>query len=137
MLGSNISSVGWPACGETDIMELIGSQPSVVHGTLHWASTSGSDTYKSATYNGGDFSQRFHVFSILWAQDTMKLYVDDHLYLTGTKTDVGAASYPFNANQFFIFNVAVGGGFPGNPDSSTAFPQRMFVDYVRVFQQTK
>ena len=137
MLGSNINSVGWPACGETDIMELIGSQSSTVHGTLHWASATGADVYKSATYNSGDFSQQFHVFSMLWKQDTIQLYVDDNLYLTVTKADVGNANYPFNAKQFFIFNVAVGGGFPGNPDSSTTFPQRMFVDYVRVFQKTK
>ncbi len=139
MLGSNITSVGWPACGETDIMELIGSQPSTVHGTMHWATTAGNDTFKSATYNSsyGDFSQRFHVFSLVWSQDTLKFYVDDNLYLTGTKTDVGSANYPFNAKQFLIFNVAVGGGFPGNPDATTVFPQRMFVDYVRVFQRTK
>lgn len=137
MLGSNISSVGWPACGETDIMEMIGSQPNTVHGTLHWATTGGTHAYNTATYNIGDLSQQFHVFSMLWSQDTIKIYVDDHLYLTSTKTEMSNANYPFNANQFFIFNVAVGGGFPGNPDSSTVFPQRMFVDYVRVFQQTK
>lgn len=136
MLGSNINTVGWPACGESDIMELIGSQPTTVLGTLHWASTGGVDTFKTATYTTGDFSKQFHVFSMLWKQDTIQLYVDDNLYLTFTKTDVGNANYPFNAKQFFIFNVAVGGKLPGNPDSSTSFPQRMFVDYVRVFQQT-
>ena len=139
MLGSNIKSVGWPACGETDIMELIGSLPSTVHGTLHWADTSGKDAYKTAGYNlsYGDFSQQFHVFSMIWKQDTIQLFVDGHLYNTLTKADVGNANYPFNAKMFFIFNVAVGGNWPGSPDSSTSFPQRMFVDYVRVFQLSK
>jgi beta-glucanase (GH16 family) len=74
------------------------------------------------------------VFSLVWKQDTMQWLVDDHLYVTVTANDAGS-TYPFNAEQFFIFNVAVGGDWPGPPDSSTAFPQRMFVDYVRVFQQ--
>jgi beta-glucanase (GH16 family) len=60
--------------------------------------------------------------------------VDDQLFFTGTSSDVGAANYPFNAPEFFIFNVAVGGNWPGPPDGTTPFPQRMFVDYVRVFQ---
>jgi len=60
--------------------------------------------------------------------------IDDQLFLTTTKADVGAANYPFNAPSFFIFNVAVGGNWPGSPDSGTVFPRRMFIDYVRVFQ---
>lgn len=139
MLGSNINSVSWPACGETDIMELIGTYPNTIYGTMHWASTNGSVASKGTNYvlPAGDFSQQFHVFSIVWAKDAISWYVDNKLYLTATKADVGADNYPFNAAQFFIFNVAVGGNWPGSPDPSTAFPQRMFVDYVRVFQQTK
>ena len=64
----------------------------------------------------------------------MKWFVDDQLFLTTTKADTGAANYPFNLPQFFIFNVAVGGNWPGSPDATTVFPQRMIVDYVRVFQ---
>ena len=136
MLGSNISSVGWPACGEMDIMELVGSSPGRVRSTMHWKSASGTHLSKGADYNlsSGDFSREFHVFSMVWTADQIKNYVDDILILTTTVTDAGAANYPFNANQFFIFNVAVGGDWPGPPDASTPFPQRMFVDYVRVFQ---
>lgn len=138
MLGSNISSVGWPACGEIDIMEYKGQEPTIVHGTMHWQGTLGGDVYKTALYylNPGTFYDKFHVFSIVWEQDSIKWYIDDQLYLTGTKTDVGDANYPFNAYEFFIFNVAVGGNFLGSPDETTVFPQRMFVDYVRVFQKT-
>ncbi|PKP13443.1 MAG: glycoside hydrolase [Bacteroidetes bacterium HGW-Bacteroidetes-3] len=136
MLGSNISTVGWPACGEIDIMELIGTYPNRVSGTIHWKTTAGAATHQGADYylNSGDFSQQFHVFSIVWQQDSIQWYVDGNLFLTKTVADLGGANNPFNADQFFIFNVAVGGNWPGSPDSTTTFPQRMFVDYVRVYQ---
>jgi beta-glucanase (GH16 family) len=136
MLGANINSVSWPACGEMDLMELIGTFPGRIYGTMHWQNAGGNHDSKGTNYNlsSGDFSQQFHVFSTMWKQDSIKCYVDDQLYLTVTSADVGAANYPFNANQFFIFNVAVGGNWPGSPDGSTVFPERMFVDYVRVFQ---
>jgi len=136
MLGTNISSVGWPACGEIDNMELIGTYPARVYGTLHWSNAGGAHTSKGAEYSlsPGDFSDQFHVFSIVWTQDNIKWYLDDQLFLTTSIADVSPANYPFNADQYFIFNVAVGGNWPGSPDYTTAFPQRMFVDYVRVFQ---
>ena len=136
MLGENINSVGWPACGEIDIMELIGTNPSRVYGTMHWKPLNGSNVNKGGNYDltSGDYSQQFHVFSIVWTQNIIKWYVDDVLFFTGTSADMAGANYPFNANHFLIFNVAVGGNWPGPPDANTAFPQRMFVDYVRVFQ---
>ena len=136
MLGSNINSVGWPACGETDIMELIGSIPGTVTGTMHWKGAGGGHASKGENYDlpSGDFSEQFHVFSIEWTEDNIKWYIDDQLFLATSSSDTGAEYYPFNADQFFIFNVAVGGNWPGSPDYTTVFPQRMFVDYVRVFQ---
>ncbi len=136
MLGSNITTVGWPACGEMDIMELIGTYPGRVYATMHWKDVGGGHDSKGTNFNltSGDFSQQFHVFSMVWAQDIIKCYVDDQLYLTVTLANLGMANYPFNADQFFLFNVAVGGQWPGSPDGTTNFPQRMFVDYVRVFQ---
>jgi beta-glucanase (GH16 family) len=136
MLGTNITTAGWPACGETDIMELVGTYPGRVSGTLHWKAANGTHASKGSSYNlgSGDFSQQFHVFSAVWAKDSVKLYIDDHLYVTTTVDDAGAGNYPFNAEQFLLFNVAVGGDWPGAPDASTLFPQRMFVDYIRVFQ---
>jgi beta-glucanase (GH16 family) len=136
MLGSNISSVPWPACGEIDMMELIGNFPGRVYGTAHWANAAGAHDSKGTVYNlfSGDFSQQFHVFSVVWSQDVIKWLIDDQLYLTVVKADVGTANYPFNAPEFLIFNIAVGGNFPGAPDPATWTTQRMFVDYVRVFQ---
>ncbi len=139
MLGTNITTAGWPACGEMDIMELVGanplSSPGWVKATMHWKSAAGTHLSSGADYNlsSGNFSQQFHVFSMIWTQDLIKCLVDDKLFLTVNAADAGA-TYPFNASQFFIFNVAVGGDWPGSPDASTQFPQRMFVDYVRVFQ---
>jgi len=136
MLGTNISSAGWPACGEIDIMELIGIKPSTVYGTLHWAKTGGAHDSKGANYQllSGDYSKEFHVFSMIWGQNFIQLFVDDQKYFDLSISDLGSSPYPFNANQFFIFNVAVGGNWPGSPDNTTVFPERMFVDYVRVFQ---
>jgi beta-glucanase (GH16 family) len=103
---------------------------------MHWKPVSGTNTSKGSQMDlgSGNFSQQFHVFSLIWKQDQITWLVDDQPFLTTTKADVGAANYPFNAPQFLIFNVAVGGNWPGSPDANTQFPQRMFVDYVRVFQ---
>jgi beta-glucanase (GH16 family) len=136
MLGTNISSTGWPACGEIDNMELIGTTPATVYGTLHWANSGGAHASKGSNYAllSGDFSKEFHVFSLTWAENNLQWYVDDQKYLDISISDLGAATYPFNSDQFFIFNVAVGGNWPGPPDFTTEFPERMYVDYIRVFQ---
>lgn len=140
MLGANFGDVGWPACGEIDIMELIGSEPDKVHGTIHWgAQGQGFSHFQGNEYslnNGGDFSDEFHVFTLIWELNEIKWYVDDNLFSTKTLADVSSTgSYPFNEDFFFILNVAVGGNWPGYPDATTVFPQRMLVDYIRVFQE--
>ena len=136
MLGSNFSSVGWPACGETDIMELIGSSPNRVVGSIHWAQANGtSGTFNNAYFlSSGDFSRQFHVFSLIWQMNYVQIIVDGIPYMTATNSNITSGNWPFNAPFFFIFNVAVGGDWPGPPDASTIFPQQMLVDYVRVFQ---
>ncbi len=138
MLGSNIDAVSWPACGEIDIMELSGDLPNRVVGTVHYGPNSSSAQYNSMSkYLDGDnnFQDEFHVFSINWENNLIQFFVDDVLYHTITPASLNGEAYPFNKNFFFIFNVAVGGNFPGNPDGSTPFPQHMIVDYVRVFQK--
>jgi len=136
MLGSNINTVSWPASGEIDIMELLGHEPAKTYGTLHYGASSNTHGSKGSSYTlpTGTFYDRFHVFSMEWKQDQIKLFVDDNLFFTLNKADVGSSPYPFNAPFFFIFNVAVGGNWPGSPDATTTYPQRMIVDYVRVFQ---
>jgi beta-glucanase (GH16 family) len=135
-LGSNITTVNWPECGEIDIMELVGQTPGTVYGTGHWKNSTGGHSYKGGqtALSSGDFSQNFHVFSILWEQDSIQWLMDDKPYYKATKSIVDGI-YPFNNPFFFLLNVAVGGDWPGNPDGTTQFPQRMFVDYVRVYQK--
>jgi len=135
MLGSNFSSVGWPKCGELDIMELVGHQPNRVHGTAHFGNQPPS-TQRTASYglSKGTFSDAYHVFTLKWENNLVEWYVDDVKFHSMTPANTGGI-YPFNQKFFFIFNVAVGGNWPGYPDVTTVFPQQMDVDYVRVFQK--
>lgn len=139
MLGSNISQVSWPACGEIDIMELLGHAPKTTYGTLHWGAQGTSVSKKAEsqyTLQGTkDFTDEFHVFSLDWQQDKIIILVDDKEIMNTTAAKMGANPYPFNQPFFFIMNIAVGGKWPGYPDATTTFPQRMEVDYVRVFQK--
>jgi len=133
MLGNNIDAVSWPACGEMDIMEELGQQPNTIYGTLHWGTSPAGHSSKGTNYTlNGDFSQGFHLFSSVWQQDTIQLLVDNKPYLTVYGQNIAPAN-PFNDKFFFIFNVAVGGDWPGAPDGN-ALPARMAVDYVRVYQ---
>lgn len=127
---------GWPTSGEIDIMELVGHDPGKVYGTLHFGPGPGS-TQISRGYTlpgGATFNDEFHVFSLEWKVDQIKIFVDGILYSTVNKPDVGSATWPFNEDFFFIFNLAVGGNWPGSPDATTQFPQWLIVDYVRVYQ---
>ncbi len=132
MLGGNISQVSWPACGEIDIMEFLGHDVSRVYGTAHY--NEGGHQSKGSWYDlpaGQGFNDKFHVFSIVWQENSIVWYVDYVKFFEVTSLTIKFDS--FNLSQFFIFNVAVGGNWPGNPDLTTTFPQRMQVDYVRVF----
>lgn len=135
MLGSNISTVPWPASGEIDIMELLGHEPNKVYGTMHWGNVGSGSTHIGGNYTlpMEDFSQKFHVFTLIWDANKIEWYVDDQKYFTGNKSVV-TGNYPFDLPFFFILNLAVGGDWPGIPDANTVFPQRMIVDYIRVFQ---
>jgi beta-glucanase (GH16 family) len=139
MLGDNIDTAGWPNCGEIDIMENIGKEPSIVHGTFHGPGYSAANGVTAAYTlpNGRKFSDDFHTFAVEWEPNVMRFYVDGLLYKTRTPADLPpGTTWVFNHPFFIILNVAVGGGFPGNPDGTTVFPQTMQVDYVRVYQRT-
>jgi beta-glucanase (GH16 family) len=140
MLGDNIGTAGWPDCGEIDIMENIGKEPSTNHGTLHGPGYSAGAGI-SATYalrNRQKFSDDFHTFTIEWEPNIIRFYVDRTLYETRSAADLPAGKrWVFDHPFFMILNVAVGGGFPGNPDATTVFPQTMLVDYVRVYKHAR
>ncbi|MEM6807444.1 MAG: family 16 glycosylhydrolase, partial [Bacteroidota bacterium] len=136
MLGANIDEVGWPACGEIDIMELVGHQASSSHGTAHWGAQGDPGSTSSTAVYGidEDFAERFHVFSIVWEEDEIVWYVDESRFHQVGRADMRGKPYPFNQEMFFIMNIAVGGLWPGSPDETTIFPQTMEIDYLRVFQ---
>lgn len=131
MLGENFSSVGWPDCGEIDIMELVGHEPAKVHGTVHWEHNGHASFGGGTSLSTGVFADEFHVFTIIWDEQAIRWYLDDVEFHV-----IDISGLPeFHEDFFFIFNVAVGGNWPGNPDATTRFPQTMVVDYVRMFQK--
>lgn len=135
MLGNDIDTAGWPACGEIDIMENIGREPGIVHGTIHGPGYSGGNGIggQFTLPVGGAFADDFHVYAIEWSATKITWYVDGFAYRTTTTSNIpGGTQWVFDHPFFIILNVAVGGGWPGNPDGTTVFPQEMRVDYVRV-----
>jgi beta-glucanase (GH16 family) len=138
MLGDDLEQKGWPACGEIDIMENIGKEPSVVHGTIHGPGYSGAKGIGSpfSLPAGQNFADTFHVYAVEWEPDVIRFYVDDNLYGTRTPADLPqGARWVYNHPFFVILNLAVGGDWPGNPDATTQFPQSMLVDYVRIYRR--
>ena len=137
MLGEDISSAGWPKCGEIDIMENVGKEPGTVHGSLHGPSTERPTSDLTAIFSlpaGQSFADDFHLYAIEWEPDTVRFYVDANLYATFNSSQWPAGGkWVFDHPFFIILNLAVGGNWPGSPDASTKFPQSMLVDYVRVY----
>lgn len=135
MLGKNINTVGWPKCGEIDIMEMVGgtATDNETHGTVHWDNSGSHAQYGGSTkLPSGIFNDEFHVFSITWDQKFIKWYLDDKQFHVIDISPAGLSE--LQEESFLIFNVAVGGNWPGSPDANTTFPQKMIVDYVRVFK---
>jgi beta-glucanase (GH16 family) len=140
MLGANIQDpgVGWPQCGEVDIMENIGREPGIIHGTIHGPGYSGAHGIgKPYELPAGErFALNFHLFSVDWEPAAIRFAVDRHVYHVVTPANLPAGAHWVYDHPFFLLlNVAVGGNWPGVPDSTTKFPQKMLVDYVRVYQR--
>lgn len=136
LLGTNIGTVGWPTCGEVDILENIGREPNVVHSTVHGPGYSGGNGLGHAyvSPNGHPFSDDFHLYAMEWSPGVMRFLVDNQAFFTVTPASLPAGtSWVYNGPEFILLNVAVGGPWPGSPDASTVFPQKMLIDYVRVY----
>ena len=135
MLGDKCEQVGWPTCGEIDIMENIGREPARVHGTVHGPGYSGAQGVTAAyDLRAGAFADDYHVYAVEWQAGGIVWYVDSTVYATVTPNNV-PGTWVFDHPFFILLNVAVGGSWPGSPDSTTVFPQTMLADYVRVYQQ--
>ena len=137
LLGADVAEVGWPASGEIDVMENVGREPSTVHGTIHGPGYSGGNAigrpYELS--EGERFADDFHVFALEWEPGALRWYVDGELFSTVTPDDVPTGTeWVYDHPFFLIFNIAVGGNWPGYPDDTTTFPQTMEIDYVRVLQ---
>lgn len=134
MLGANSDTVAWPQCGEIDIMEYLGNNPTRIFGTVHGPGYSGGNSIsKYFTLANDRFDTGFHIFGIEWGENYINYYVDDVLYNQITPEDV-PGEWVFNQPFYIILNMAVGGNLPGSPNTETVFPQEMLVDYVRVYQ---
>jgi beta-glucanase (GH16 family) len=138
MLPSDTRYGGWAASGEIDVVEYLGSEPNLIHGTIHFGDRWPNNSYAQSSYEleSGSFNEDFHVFGIEWERGEIRWYVDGILY--GSQSDwfstAGDYPAPFDVDFHILLNLAVGGNWPGSPDSTTTFPQELVVDYVRVYQ---
>lgn len=149
MMGSNIETVGWPQCGEIDIMEYRGQEPNIVHGSLHGPTYSGdSSITKSYALEQGRFDTDFHVFAIEWSEGVINYLVNDVVYQQITSDDIEnilnqqfvpadglQGEWVYDQPFFILLNVAVGGDYVGFPANETTFPQTMLVDWVKVYKE--
>ena len=138
MMGADSATVPWPACGEIDVMENLGREPKIVHGTIHGPGFAPSGYGKPFTLpNGAAFADRFHNYGVLWTPGEIAFYVDDPArpYAVYTPKDLApGATWPFDSRSFYLLlNVAVGGGWPGPPDPGTRFPAEMLVQSIKAW----
>ena len=135
MLGNNLGQVGWPNSGEIDIMEHVGFEPTTTHGALHGPGYSGNTPFMG-THNLGEYVDvNYHVYAVEWDTNGIRWFRDNIQFYSVTRTQVQAyGNWVFDNPFFLLLNVAVGGNWPGSPDAGSLFPQRMYVDYVRVYQ---
>lgn len=134
MLGDNITSLGWPACGEVDIMEYWGYIPNVVSSAIHTPSSYGN-TVNHHSYSLPTAEEEFHVYGVEWTTTQIRFYVDGVLHYTYAPSVFNSSTWPFTNNQFIILNLAIGGNTDGGQGvDDNIFPQQFLIDYVRVYQ---
>lgn len=135
LLGSDVDTNEWPLCGEIDIMEQRGQEPYINHGSVHGPGYSGGNSItKAYALMDGRFDTDFHIYAIEWGPDYIDYFVDNFLYQRITPDNV-TGEWVYNHSFFIILNVAVGGSYVGFPTTGTPFPQSMYVDYVKVYNQ--
>ncbi|WP_158974073.1 family 16 glycosylhydrolase [Cellulophaga sp. L1A9] len=133
MLGSNISEVGWPLCGEIDILEYIGRKPNTIFTTLHFDEQYGENAYtKTTTING--IEDGFHIYAVHWSPDKIIFFVDDVKMFEYKPDHKTKKNWPFNQPFFIILNTAVGGNLGGDTIDDSIFPQKFIIDYIKVYE---
>ena len=137
MLGVNRAQVGWPACGEIDVMENVGFDPLAIHASVHTSAYNHTiGTQKTAIVNVANPWDDFHVYAMEWYQDRIDVFVDGQKYFTFRNEGTGSPTWPFDKPQYLLINLAIGGSWGGQKGINDAlFPQRYLVDYVRIYQQ--
>lgn len=138
MLGADFPSVGWPASGEIDVVENVGSAPAVVHGTLHGPGHAGARGLTATdTLASGAWADDFHVWAVEWEPGAIRWLVDGRVFARRTPADLPAgARWVYDHPFFLLLNLAVGGDWPGSPDATTVLPQQLVVDHVRVWRRS-
>lgn len=139
MLGADIEKVHWPGCGEVDVMESLGREPSTVHGTVHGPGYSGAHGISAKYVLPGTpkLADKFHVYAVDWRPGSLAFSIDRHVYATVTPASLPhGAKWVYDHPFFLLVNLAVGGAWPGNPDALTVFPQELVVDWVRVYRNS-
>lgn len=135
MLGADIETVPWPQCGEIDIMEHIGREPDLVHGTVHGPEYHGNMGIGKAIQSDTSLYDEFHTYAIEWDTESIRWYFDDQQYHQIVKSKLlSTYTWVFDKPYFILINLAVGGNWPQNPDDTTTFPQEYIIDYVRVYR---
>lgn len=132
MLGKNYTDIGWPKCGEIDIMEHKGVEPGLIHGSLHTPSSHGN-TINTKIFRVDDVSNQFHDYTVIWTEEKIKFLVDNELYYTYNPENKNSSNWPFDNSFFIILNLAMGGNFGGSVDPNFS-QSSMEVDYIRVYQ---
>ena len=133
MLGSNIKNVGWPKCGEIDILEYVGREPHKVFTSLHTQDSHGN-TVNTRKTQIDNIEDGFHLYAIEWTKDKIEFFVDNQSVYTFSPDKKDQNTWPFNQPFYFLINVAVGGNFGGHDVDNSIFPQEFLIDYIRVYQ---
>ncbi len=141
LLGNNIATVNWPACGEQDVLERVNAAttPDWNEGSIHGSGFTGSNLGTVYDFSGGETAAGWHTYGMIWSKGSVSYYIDDPstpyvTYTTANISGLSGAVWPFDSgDNFVLINLAVGGAWPGSPNSSTTFPAQMLVDYVRIY----
>jgi beta-glucanase (GH16 family) len=142
LMGNNIATANWPACGEMDVLERVNAagSPDWNEGSVHGTGFTGGSLGTQYDFPSGETAAGWHTYGMIWTKGSVAYYVDDPTqpyvtYTTSSISGLSGAVWPFDAGEsnFIILNLAVGGSWPGSPNAGTPFPSQMLVDYVRVY----